>query len=280
MSEPQKTTAPKNGEQTPSVSQSGSPQAQPASNGVPPLKTSIAASSLATDTIASAYQLSRASTQLQWPVPFGGHPRPPSDENIVIFRRAVGINSDLAPPATSSSSLLEQGVRKPTGIYLSVIEEQRKRSLEHFVMSWGLNLLHFTQIVIGATLAGLGSNATRHPALIVVAGSFNTIIAGVLALLKGQGGSERLHKDADEFRKLRDWIEETDALLATGIIGRNRKEVGVLVESVFRKYNSVKLSEESNRPDNYIPDPESALAIGPRSSGMLGNDRIGKRASI
>lgn len=279
MSELLETTAPGVGEQTPSISQGETPRVPLASNGVPPIKTSVETSRLATDASTSEDQLAKASTNIKWPVPLGGHPRLSSDENMVIFRRAIGINSDLAPPATSSSSLLEQGTRKPMGIYLSVIEEQRKRLLQHFVMSWGLNLLHFSQLVIGATLAALGSNASIFPVHITVLGSINTIIAGMLALVKGQGLPERLHQDADEFRKLRDWIEETDSLLVTGIIGRDRKEVGVLVESAFRKYNSAKLLEESNRPENYVPDPESVRAKSNRLSGT-GSDNIGKGPSV
>ncbi|ROW13223.1 hypothetical protein VPNG_04862 [Cytospora leucostoma] len=279
MSEAQETAGPTLGEQTPAVSQDRKPRAPP-DNGASPSKTSVAASRLATDTPGSAYQLPKASTQIQWPAPLGGHPRPSSDENVIIFRRAIGINSDLAPPATSSSSLLEQGTREPMGIYLSVLEEQRKRVLQHFVMSWGLNLLHFSQIVIGATLAALGSNASNSAVIITVMGSINTVIAGTLALLKGQGLPERLHQDADEFRKLRDWLEETDSLLATGIIGRNRKEVGVLVESAFRKYNSAKQSAESNRPENYVPDPGSVRNKSRRSSGTGSNDDNGKGPSI
>ena len=55
-----------------------------------------------------------------------------------------------------------------------------------------------------------------------------------------------------------DRIEQTEALLAVGVIGRDRKEVGVLVQSAFRKYNAAKQCEESNLPENYVrpPDPE------------------------
>lgn len=255
MPEPQNT---KVSGQAPVSSRDGASQAPPTANGVPPLKTSVGASRLTSGTPTSAYQLPKADTQIQWPVPLGGHPRLPKDETLIIFRRAVGINSDSAPRIQSRSGPLEEGRLEPTGIYRSVLEEQRKRSWQHFAISWSLNLLHFAQVVIGATLTALGPNASDYSVTITVLGAVNTVIAGVLALMKGQGLPERLRKDEMEFRKLQDWIEETEALLATGIIGRDRREVGVLVESAFRKYNSAKLSEENNRPDNYVPDPGSA----------------------
>lgn len=95
---------------------------------------------------------------------------------------------------------------------------------------------------------------------ITVLGATNTVIAGVLAMLKGQGLPERLHKDEMVYQRLQEWVEETEALLMTGIIGRDNRDIGVLVESAFKKFNSAKLSEENNRPDNYVPDPGSTDA--------------------
>lgn len=78
------------------------------------------------------------------------------------------------------------------------------------------------------------------------------MIAGLLALIKGQGLPERLRRDEKEFSRLREWIEETEMLLATGVIGRDRVEVGGLVELAFKKYNAAKMSEENNRPESYV----------------------------
>lgn len=175
----------------------------------------------------------------------------------MIFRRAVGINSDLAPVAKNPSGLVEQGKRAPIGVYKRVIDHKRSKKTQHFVATWLLNVLHVTQIVIGATLTALGPNAARYTVSITALGALNTVIAGVLALLKGQGIPNKLHRDEMEFRRLQDWIEETEALLVTGVIGRDNRDIGVLVESAFRKYDSAQLSAENNRPENYVPDPGS-----------------------
>lgn len=189
----------------------------------------------------------------------------------MIFRRAVGINSDLAPKSKRPGAA-EQGLKEPTGMYRSVITEKDKRKRQYFLMSWVLNFVHFAQVVIGATLTALGPNASRYTVAITILGATNTVIAGVLALLKGSGLPERLHKDAAEFRRLQEWIEETEALLATGINGRDRREIGVLVQSAFRKYNSARMSEENNRPDNYVPDP--GTTSGKKSALMDSDDDI------
>lgn len=66
----------------------------------------------------------------------------------------------------------------------------------------------------------------------------NAVVAVVLAVLKGSAVMiEWLARDEVAFQRLRDWIEETEALLAVGVIGRDRREVGLLVEVAFRKYN-------------------------------------------
>ncbi|PSS05125.1 hypothetical protein BD289DRAFT_449005 [Coniella lustricola] len=201
-------------------------------------------------------RLPKASTNIQWSEPIGLPIRSQSDEPLRVFRRAVGINSDLAPKSIRPGAA-ELGLHEPTGIYRKIIDEKRSRKTKHFVISWLLNFVHFAQIVIGATLTALGPNASRYTVPITVLGAVNTVIAGVLALLKGSGLPERLHKDETELHKLQEWIEETEALLATGIIGRDRRDIGVLVESAFRKYNSAKMSVENNRPDNYVLDPGS-----------------------
>lgn len=216
-------------------------------------------------------KLPKASTNISWSEPIGLHIRDAKDEPLMIFRRAVGINSDLAPVVRTSRggggagegggrglvAAMEEGRRQPAGIYKHAIERKRKRRTQNLIISWTLDVLHFAQVVIGAALTALGPNAADYAVAITVLGAFNTVIAGVLALLKGQGMPNKLHRDEMEFRRLQDWIEETEALLVTGIIGRDNRDIGVLVESAFRKYESAQLSVENNRPDNYVPDPGS-----------------------
>lgn len=203
-------------------------------------------------------KLPKASTNIQWPEPVGLPLRKDTDEPLMVFRRAIGINSDLSPPHHEKKpGAAELGLRQPTGMYATIKRRKHKRKTQHFIMSWALNLLHFAQVVIGATLTALGPDAASHAVAITVLGALNTVIAGVLALMKGAGMPEKLHRDEVEFRKLQDWIEETEALLMTGVIGRDNRDIGVLVESAFRKYESAQKSVENNRPDNYVPDPGS-----------------------
>lgn len=188
-----------------------------------------------------------------WPIPAGLPPRDNDDENLIIFRRAIGINYHLAAADTVS---MEEGRRKAVGIYKAVITAKRNKMWQFRAMWCVIMFCHFAQIIIGAALTALGPLANDHGVVITILGALNTVIAGVLALVSGQGVPDRIQKDEIGYRKIQDWIEETEALLAVGIIGRNRKEVGLLVEEAFKKYNAAKSNEENNRPNSYINAPE------------------------
>jgi hypothetical protein len=188
-----------------------------------------------------------------WPAPAGLPPRDNDDESLIIFRRAIGINYNLAAADTVS---MEEGRRKAVGIYRAVITAKRNKMWQFRAMWCVVLFCHFAQIIIGAALTALGPLANDHGVVITILGALNTVIAGVLALVSGQGVPDRIQKDEIGYRKIQDWIEETESLLSVGIIGRNRKEVGLLVEEAFKKYNAAKSNEENNRPNSYINAPE------------------------
>lgn len=183
--------------------------------------------------------LPKVDTDLSWATPAGLRIRGNDDDNqvLLIFRRAVGINSDRASTFTDSETM-EKGRRHAVGVYKHVIEQRRRKKLLHHTLGVILYISHFIQIIVAAVLTALGPNAANYEVPITVLGAVNTVIAGVLALLKGSGVIERLSKDEVEFAKLKDWIEETEAMIAVGILGRSRKDVGLLVEQAFRKYNA------------------------------------------
>ncbi|KAF3769009.1 hypothetical protein M406DRAFT_241252, partial [Cryphonectria parasitica EP155] len=176
-------------------------------------------------------------TDYSWTPPAGLPMRNVDHEYLLIFRRAVGINSDRGL-ACESTDNLESGRLRAVGIYRSIIRNQRRRRFAHHVFGVMLYACHFLQIILAAILTAMGPNAKEHEIAITILGATNTVTAGVLAVLKGSGAIERLAKDEVEFKKLQDWIEETESLVSVGIIGRDRKEVGVLVEVAFKKYNA------------------------------------------
>ncbi|KAK4220942.1 hypothetical protein QBC38DRAFT_330271, partial [Podospora fimiseda] len=181
----------------------------------------------------------KADTNLSWGEPAGLPIRPSNDENLLIFRRAIGINT-TSTRFPSDPRSLEECRLKAQGIYLAIIQAQTSKKRLYQILATLIYLIYFLQIPISASLTALGPSAGDHQKLITALGAINTVLAGVLALLKGQGFPGKLKRRVDEMRKLQDWIEQTEALLVVGVLGRDRKEVGLLVQVVFKKYNAVK----------------------------------------
>ncbi|KAI2629475.1 hypothetical protein GGS21DRAFT_226864 [Xylaria nigripes] len=206
-----------------------------------------------------------------WGSPVGLPIRSENDENLVIFRKALGINA--LKPSNDKSGSLEEGRQTATGIYLNVIKTQTRKRIQYAMLQAFLYVVHIAQIVIGAALTAISASVDYQTAITVL-GVVNTVLAGVLALIRGSGQPQNLNKDRIEYRRLQDWIEETEALLAVGVIGRNRREVGHLVESAFKRYNAAKTSEENNDPEYYSYGKRESL--GSRSSDDGGLSSNGK----
>jgi hypothetical protein len=176
-----------------------------------------------------------------------------SNDQLAKFRKAIGINIDASG---DDVEIARGGAR---GIYKEVIQQQRTRSRQYIFVDILFYFSFFTQIVIGATLAALGPLSKLHPTAITVLGVTNTTIAGVLALLKGQGLPDRLRKDEYEMQKVQDFIEETEARLVVAGTSLTVQEVDDAVQKVFVKYNAARDTQEANRPDSYGHQPEEAM---------------------
>ncbi|KAJ4391176.1 hypothetical protein N0V93_004792 [Gnomoniopsis smithogilvyi] len=166
-----------------------------------------------------------------WSDPLGRPARDENDEHLRMFRRAVGITTEL-------DHTFDHGPHGSIGIYQSIVEQERRKRIMHHTLSgmvWGC---HGIQIVLGATLTCLGLSTNEYPITVTILGAVNTVTASFLTLVKGKGITEKLGKTEADFRTLKVWIEETESLLALGIIGGDRKEVGLLIETAFRRYNA------------------------------------------
>lgn len=204
----------------------------------------------------------QADAETSWPTPAGLAPRSDNDENLQIFRRAVGINTALG-----GADALELGRTGATGIYKSVAAMARNRKWQFFLLNVAIYACHVTQISMGAVLTTLGPISSDHGKAITVLGAVNTLVASVLALVKGQGLPERLRKDEVEFRRLQDWIEETESLIALGVVGKDRTETGLLVEVAYKKFNAARASMQNNKPEAYVRQtPED---VGPVAASLL-----------
>jgi hypothetical protein len=111
------------------------------------------------------------------------------DTNLDKFRKAIGINVE------AHTDDLEAARKGATGLYKEIISTQRWRSRQYRIIEVLYYLALGAQIVIGATLTALGPQSGLHAKSITLLGVVNTSIAGILAMLKGQGLPDRLRKD-------------------------------------------------------------------------------------
>lgn len=175
------------------------------------------------------------------------------NENLRKFRRAIGIHADFNDGDIESARL---GAR---GMYKEVIANQRRCGRQYYLTDVIMYLALGSQIVIGALLTALGPLSRLHPTSITILGITNTTIAGILALLKGQGLPDRLRKDQFEMRKVQDFIEEVDARMVLAGDTLTLSEVDDAVQKVFLKFNAARDTAEMNRPDSYGQQPEGAM---------------------
>ncbi|KAK1625514.1 hypothetical protein BDP81DRAFT_97774 [Colletotrichum phormii] len=182
------------------------------------------------------------------PSPHNENEDDPDPSTLLLFRRAVGINTHLQP---ADDCDLEAGRTSALGIYASTIAVHRHFRTLRILATVLIYSCHATQIVVGGVLTCLGPSAGVHRRSITVLGGVNTVVAGVLTWMKGQGMPDKLKGKEIEFRRLQNWIEETEALMVLGTVGGTREEVGGLVEAAYRRWNAANERGENGPGEEY-----------------------------
>lgn len=129
--------------------------------------------------------------------PAGGVRHPPA---LQTFRTILGINA--IPPTANRPA-------ENIGTYKRLVDAEMKARVQYYAASSIINTGLLAQIVIGAALTALGASDGSHIAITVL-GSVNTVIAGGMTYLKGQGLPERILVYANGLRKVREHLEERE----------------------------------------------------------------------
>ncbi|KZL71023.1 C6 transcription factor [Colletotrichum tofieldiae] len=177
----------------------------------------------------------------------------PTPSPLLLFRRAIGINARSEPHDECN---LEAGRATALGIYAATIAAHRRFRALRILVTVLVYTCHATQLVIGAVLTSMGPSAGIHRVGITVLGGVNTVVAGVLTWMKGQGMPDKLRRNETEFRRLQDWIEEMEALLMLGVVGGTRDEVGELITAAFRRWHFANERGEEGRAEDYRHEDE------------------------
>ncbi|OAQ73953.1 C6 transcription factor [Pochonia chlamydosporia 170] len=129
---------------------------------------------------------------------------PPRDK-LLVFRSLTGI--DTVPTVSNAGHATRAAPN--LGIYPRVVKAEAKASRSFNVYNIIVNFCLGTQIIVAAALTALGA-ANGSRVAVTAFGAINTIIAGFLTYLKGSGMPQRLKYIQDEFKAVREFIEQRE----------------------------------------------------------------------
>lgn len=176
------------------------------------------------------------------------------NSQLASFRHMVGIHSTKGFSGSGAAdsahnNLHFDGRAAPNlGIYNRVChrESQAKRGfkLASFLINGCLGL----QVIVAAALTAMGAANTNHVS-ITAFGAINTVIAGILTYLKGSGLPNRIRWAENEWKKVREYIEQRERDFSRPDCRLDMYEVVQVIESM---YEEVKADIQNNTPDAYI----------------------------
>lgn len=141
------------------------------------------------------------------------------------------------------------------GIYKRTIDEESKAHFGYLLTTYIVNSFFLLQIIVGAALTALGAAGGPSTAVTVL-GATNTIVAGILTYLKGQGLPARLEQATHLLRTLREHIEERERELTESDCTLDVDEV---VQSIVQMYKEVRQTAQDNAPGTVLA-PKGAIA--------------------
>jgi hypothetical protein len=116
-------------------------------------------------------------------------------------------------PKRSFGDLIYRTTICNDGIYGRSVDEELKARIGFTISNWFINSLYVVQIFVAATITGLASYH-GHEIPLTILGAVNAVLAGLMALIKGQGLPVRLRRSRDQFQNVRKSIENTERMFA------------------------------------------------------------------
>jgi len=205
---------------------------------------------------------------------YSPHPHPVvgSNNSLTLFRLMLGITAhpDLG---------FEESRARPAdniGLYARVVHSEQVAKDSYKVFSVVINACYFLQIILAAALTALGAANADNKA-ITAFGAINTVIAGFLTYLKGSGLPARLKYFGNEWKKVREFIEQRERDFSHQGCTLDVYEV---VDTIRGMYTTTKREIEINTPDSYnsMTNMRPPAPAGTESSGI--HDVAGKLRTL
>ncbi|KAL8708520.1 MAG: hypothetical protein Q9220_006572 [cf. Caloplaca sp. 1 TL-2023] len=180
------------------------------------------------------------------------------------LRTVIGISTPASlAQSTKGTNPFSRRPAPNVGIYGRIIVEERNARLQFYATSSLINSCYFGQIIVAAALTALGASSSSH-IVITVLGALNTVIAGILTYLKGQGLPNRLRQYWNGLRKCREFIEEKERQCEAegwGDDGDEGMDIEREIEVMVRMYHDVRQTAEDNTPDTYLPMQGASASV-------------------
>jgi hypothetical protein len=150
---------------------------------------------------------------------------------------------------TSHNNLHFDGRAAPNlGIYNRVCHREAQAKRGYKFASLLINSCLGLQVIVAAALTAMGAANTNHVS-ITAFGAINTVIAGILTYLKGSGLPNRIRWYENEWKKVREYIEQRERDFSRPNCRLDVQEVVQVVETM---YEEVKADIQNNTPEAYI----------------------------
>ncbi|KAJ4380587.1 hypothetical protein N0V86_003946 [Didymella sp. IMI 355093] len=174
------------------------------------------------------------------------------NEQLANFRHMVGIYSTKGFSGStdpSQNNLHFDGRAAPNvGIYNRVCHREAAAKRGFKFASLMINGCLGLQVIVAAALTAMGAANTNHVA-ITAFGAINTVIAGILTYLKGSGLPNRIRWAENEWKKVREYIEQRERDFSRPNCQLDVQEVVQVIEAM---YEEVKADIANNTPDAYV----------------------------
>lgn len=179
-----------------------------------------------------------------------------AQDKLSIFRHLVGIHSTRSFATNtpgkadlSHNNLQFDGRAAPNlGIYNRVCHREQEAKRGYRFAAILINGCLGIQIAVAASLTALGA-ANSSRGLITAFGAVNTVIAGLLTYLKGSGLPMRLRYYENEWKKVREYIEQREREFCRADCPLDVYECVRIIEAM---YEDVKADIQTNTPDSWV----------------------------
>jgi hypothetical protein len=151
------------------------------------------------------------------------------------------------------------------GYYVSAIQQEWKAFIGYQLSNAWITSIYVLQIFIAATITALAAYE-GHRVTLTVLGALNTVLAAMVAYIKGMGLPNRLRKSRDQFQHVKEYADYKERQFVWfakfhGHAGPEDPSLATLdpwveAEQVRKLYEAAQQDEQANYPDIYINDNE------------------------